>query len=278
MLAPQALDALPEKDSVALTSHLDAGCGPCRKALADFRAVAVGMALAVPPVAPPPRVKARLLARVSGGGMFAFPWKWALAAGVFLSLGTGTYWLAHRAPVFRVAGMAGAPVVDGQALRAGAALRAGQILSTGPGEHADILLPSRIAFRLGPAAEVFLRRDRGGWTAVLHRGGLFARVITGTPFTVRTPAAEVAARGTLFYVRAESAQKTYACICRGKYHLEAPGFSRDMSGEHHNAVTLLSSPAGTRVEPAGMSGHTDPEASALEAYFPTSSPPDSPRH
>lgn len=64
LLAAYALDALGAEERFAVESHVD-GCPSCRRALADYQAVADGLAFAAPPVEPPPALRARLLTQVA---------------------------------------------------------------------------------------------------------------------------------------------------------------------------------------------------------------------
>jgi anti-sigma-K factor RskA len=63
LIAAHALDALDADAAAAAEQHL-AGCPQCRKQLAEFRAVAAGLALSVPQAAPPPDLRDRILASV----------------------------------------------------------------------------------------------------------------------------------------------------------------------------------------------------------------------
>lgn len=59
-----ALGALDVRASDAFTHHLEAGCAVCRAELDGFDVVGASLALAVPPVAPPPALRSRVLAAV----------------------------------------------------------------------------------------------------------------------------------------------------------------------------------------------------------------------
>ena len=60
-----ALGALPADEAAAFQAHLDAGCPVCQAEVDGFTDVTDDLALAAPPVAPGPEVRARLLAGVA---------------------------------------------------------------------------------------------------------------------------------------------------------------------------------------------------------------------
>lgn len=62
-LAAYALGALPPEEAAAVAAHV-AGCPVCREAVARYREAAAALAYTVPLRPPPPRLKARLMARV----------------------------------------------------------------------------------------------------------------------------------------------------------------------------------------------------------------------
>ncbi|RME13865.1 MAG: hypothetical protein D6802_00325 [Ardenticatenia bacterium] len=64
LLSAYALDALETGERLAVEAHLE-DCAVCRRALADYRAVAEGLAFAAPPVEPPPSLRARLIAQTA---------------------------------------------------------------------------------------------------------------------------------------------------------------------------------------------------------------------
>ena len=58
-----ALGALDGQEQAAFEAHLAEGCGACRAEVAGLAGVAALLGLAVEPVAPPPALRQRLLAR-----------------------------------------------------------------------------------------------------------------------------------------------------------------------------------------------------------------------
>jgi len=60
-----ALDALEDLERAALERHLRSGCPRCAGVLAEARATAASLATLVPPVAPSPEVKRKLMAEIT---------------------------------------------------------------------------------------------------------------------------------------------------------------------------------------------------------------------
>jgi anti-sigma-K factor RskA len=92
LLAAYALDSLEGTDRARVEAHLPS-CAGCRASLSDYRAVADGLLMSVPEVAPPPAIRQALLqamgkpvaadsrSRRSPGERFP-AWRWALGLGV----------------------------------------------------------------------------------------------------------------------------------------------------------------------------------------------------
>src|SRR5438067_12783090 len=86
-VALYAADALPAEERTALEAHLRA-CDECTRELRSFDVVALGLALAVPQVDPPPALRDRVLAphRTSPAVSITAPstsasrtWQWSAA-------------------------------------------------------------------------------------------------------------------------------------------------------------------------------------------------------
>jgi len=105
LAAAYALETLDREDTLAFERHL-AGCATCQATVADLRRVSAGLGMAVDPVAPPPSLRARTLARATSQAQPAHeasptrvvvpraPTSWAwlgMAAAVVLAVGLGAY-------------------------------------------------------------------------------------------------------------------------------------------------------------------------------------------
>jgi anti-sigma-K factor RskA len=65
VLAEYALDSLGPREAEQIAEHLAGGCADCQQQLDGVRAAWAALADTLPPVAPPPQLKADLLARLS---------------------------------------------------------------------------------------------------------------------------------------------------------------------------------------------------------------------
>lgn len=92
-LAAYALGALPSEEAAMVAAHL-ARCPTCREAMARYRETATTMAYTVPLRSPPPRLKARLMARVRGPQRGS--WRWL---GMGAALVAATLLLILAAPL-----------------------------------------------------------------------------------------------------------------------------------------------------------------------------------
>jgi anti-sigma-K factor RskA len=90
LLPAYALEALDPDEARILETHLKT-CPDCRASLEEYRAVSEGLLFALPPKAPPPRVRARLIARLAAAKAPApsvrRAWPiWQLAGGLALAV------------------------------------------------------------------------------------------------------------------------------------------------------------------------------------------------
>lgn len=266
MMAAYALGELTAGERGRLTEHLNSGCAECRKALADYGLAAAALTLAATPETPPAHIKEALMNRIEPATT-SVSWmpRLALAAGLLVAVGGA--WLGARhsfGPRWEVAALSGAVQADGKTLSAGGRVRKGQVLTVAGDGWADLRLGENAVVRLKNGAEASLARGREGLEVVLKKGGLFSLVKPGTKFSVRAPLAVASVRGTAFYMQVDSPDKTYACICKGRFHLAGAGIDQDMQADHHHAMELSSAGPG----PGTMRDHTDEEMNALQAFLP----------
>lgn len=81
-----ALDVLEDQGRDEIDAHLDRGCETCKKGVHDALSMNAAMLNTVPDVAPPARLKRRVMAAVGAGTERRSPWGWvaALAAAAML--------------------------------------------------------------------------------------------------------------------------------------------------------------------------------------------------
>lgn len=127
------------------------------------------------------------------------------------------------------------------------AIDGGRFLLTGPAR----LTPRKSSFRL----------DLGGLLSVLtHRAG--------RRFSVRTPVAVAAVRGTDFYVSVGAKQEVDVCICKGALEVTAKGMEKlPMASQSHLNYRFWAARTETAREKSPMIGHTDAELDVLRGLL-----------
>lgn len=132
------------------------------------------------------------------------------------------------------------------------AIEGGRLLLTGPARFT----PSKSSFRL----------DLGGLLSVLTQRA-------GRGFSVRTPAAVAAVRGTDFFVSVGTTQKVDICICHGALKVSAKGMKTlPMAADNHLNYRFWIVKSGTAHEKSPMIGHTDAELDALHGLLAAEKP------
>lgn len=160
---------------------------------------------------------------------------------------------AAGASEFTVASVeGGALTVNGRAASAGTALDPGAVVRLDSGKAVlDFGAEGRL-WLTGPAD--FTVASRG---LSVSRGGLLSMLnkLTGA-FTVETPAAVAAVRGTKFYIEPRGEERTYLCVCKGKLEVaSAGGFKTKMKSADHKAAVFARSGDSVTQTPAGREGH-----------------------
>ncbi len=127
------------------------------------------------------------------------------------------------------------------------AIDGGRFLLTGPAR----LTPRKTQFRL----------DLGGLLSVLAKKA-------GRRFSVRTPSAVAAVRGTDFFVSVGPTRVVDICICNGALEATAKGMKDlPMAAEHHLNYRFWTAKTETVNQPSPMIGHTDEELSVLHGLL-----------
>lgn len=171
---------------------------------------------------------------------------------------------AAKAPAFKVTSLAGGELTaNGKLVAAGAELAEGATLRLDAGEailefgsEGRLKLTGPAEIRLGPR-QVTLASGR--LLSVLNKlkGG----------FSVATPIAVAAVRGTEFFVEARDDGRTYLCLCSGTLEVAgAPGLAhrKTLRADHH--ASYIYSRHGKRLDrnPWKMEHHSDAEIGGLK--------------
>ncbi len=177
----------------------------------------------------------------------------------------------------------GAPAAAGAAgrvLSATGALTSGD-LTLKPGDelpNAEVRLASGTAtlaidggrFLLtGPARftprKSYFRLELGALLSALKHGG--------RRFSVRTPTAVAAVRGTDFFVQVGPKKEVDVCICNGALSVKGKGMDTlPMASQNHLNYRFWPVKSGTAREKSPRIGHTDEELAALRALLAAENP------
>lgn len=185
-------------------------------------------------------------------------------------------WLVLCAPAAasaagRVLSATGTLTADGKILKAGDALPNSEVrLGTGT---ATLAIDGGRFLLTGPARltprKSYFRLDFGSLLSALKHGA-------GKNFSVRTPTAVAAVRGTDFYVEVGTKKEVDVCICNGALKVTAEGMEPlDMAAEYHLDYRFWSVQSGrkgtagelpgktTAREKSQRRGHTDGQLAVL---------------
>ena len=166
---------------------------------------------------------------------------------------------ARAAPArIEVVDVLGALTAGGNTLVRGEIIDGSSPVELAAGGEATLRLEQGLVLLKGPAS---FTADRD---ALALRSGSLLSVLKKLKrrWSVKTPAAVAAVRGTTFYVEARP-EETYVCLCEGKLALSSPGREgvAHVAAKHHTAWIIKD---GARTK-STMLGHTDAEIAALKA-------------
>ncbi|MBI5240375.1 MAG: FecR domain-containing protein [Elusimicrobia bacterium] len=230
----------------------------------EFAQTAALLALAADPLAPPPALKARLLAAIRPEPE---PRRarlgWLLPAAALAALLLAPVLKPARAPAARLVSAQGAISIAGRAAAAGAPLRVGETVAVEPGGEALVQVGGGAAVRLTHGGRAVLRRAGSDIEVGLLAGWALSAVAPGRPYAVVTAHGRIAALGTVFLVRA-GPRRDYVCICRGRLRLTGGFGEAELAAEGHRDVFI--SDDAPPVPAAGpLDGHTDADIAAATA-------------
>lgn len=154
--------------------------------------------------------------------------------------------------------------IGGREAGAGQPLVPGELIATGPGAHAVVVV----------GADAFLLRERSSLRLEEAGGKRILRYLSGKVLSVFgtgnkqliTPTASIGIRGTACYIEA-SAERTYFCLCYGsaeiRPHANPDAVSRLETTHHERPVTIAAN--ASVMKAAQVINHSDDELILLEA-------------
>lgn len=183
----------------------------------------------------------------------------AVGAGLFLPASAGAGEIRQAQ---------GEVAVNGRPATRGAMIKALDVVTTGPGSSA-ILVMNRDALLLRPSSEVELlgKAKTAALTGLrMLTGGLLGVFGKGGGRQLLTSTATIGIRGTGIYLEA-SAEQTYVCTCYGEVVIEDQHRSEKrlvLSGYHAPNVVYAAMKDGAMMQKAQFANHTDGELATLE--------------
>ena len=269
LLSAYALGVLGGDDRNLLQNHLRSGCQVCAGLLPQFKKSAA--ALAFPPVEKRlrPYVKDRIMQEIGSPSASLWPTflRNALAPAAVFAAILLYPWTPKPLFYAEVLRSEGQFTIDGMSARPGARVMEGHRFSTSGDSFAYLRIPNVAILKIKAGTQATLRGDAQKTLIELASGSVFSHVRTGAHYAVTTPLATTEARGTYFYVKMDSTERTYVCICNGRLWVSSAAGSGEMQADHHKAVDITLKAGHTEVAADTLRDHSDQEAQTLGASF-----------
>ncbi|MDC7242365.1 MAG: FecR family protein, partial [Spirochaetales bacterium] len=172
-----------------------------------------------------------------------------------------------------IVNMAGSVTMGGQSVAEGDSVPDGSVIQTGVDGYCEIQFLGANVIRIFEDsiirlsfAESTVSVDRGAVAGVLRNLGDFIRAMDDT-FHINSGTVVAGIRGTSFYVRQESPDTSYFCLCNGKITLtDGKGnFTRELESTHHDSLRIRRNENAVEVSSPGMLYHGDEGMEALAA-------------
>ena len=175
--------------------------------------------------------------------------------------------------VLGINALTGEVTVNGQQAKVGTSVKPGDIIATGRGGSATIVI-GRDAFLLRENTRIEFKPSPSNSSvadAILISTGKILSVFgkrlgSESPVAIRTKNATIGIRGTGCYIEIEE-KRTYFCLCYGTAGVDGAGMSapKIINTTHHESPVWLDDSGGVmKVENAGFVNHTDLELIMLE--------------
>jgi hypothetical protein len=156
----------------------------------------------------------------------------------------------------------GTVTLNGKPAVKGDTVRFGDVIETGDNSTCQVLIAGKNLLGLTPKSRLVYRVTTRESNLELSTGGLGAmlrnRDATGDVI-VKMPTVTASIRGTIFFIKAESREKSYACVCNGRIRLTPDGSVKEelVSSRHHTAFYYTREKGAVKVEHAGLKYHSD---------------------
>ena len=140
----------------------------------------------------------------------------------------------------------------------GQILQNNSLIKTGKESTAEIRMGTLTGAQIRENSQVKIVQDENGWNVVSQVGAVLSLVQKGTNYHLRSPAAVMAVRGTIFYTHTYNDSTHYVCTCNGTVDImHDHTTTKTVSAPHHEGYTVMKTASGHRLEPAPMQEHED---------------------
>ncbi|MBN1500043.1 MAG: FecR domain-containing protein [Spirochaetes bacterium] len=163
--------------------------------------------------------------------------------------------------------------VNGKKAETGTIINFNDIIETGNGSIVRILAAEKTVVQLKANSKMHYRLNDKKGELYLEKGwiaGVTRKVFTKDgKYSVRTPTAVAAIRGTSYCFKVENDLSSYFCICNGTINMTAAGENKgeDISSAHHFGERFIMADGKVSIEEAGMLYHTDEDLEELAAVI-----------
>ncbi|MBN1834714.1 MAG: FecR domain-containing protein [Spirochaetales bacterium] len=150
----------------------------------------------------------------------------------------------------------------------------GAVIQTAEGSICEVVFAGKNIFRIEPLSTARIEIEEGRGLIDLQKGALAAVFYklqrlsaSGGAFRLQTPTAVAGVRGTAFYIRVETPERTYICTCNGRTRLSDIGesFRREVTSDHHKALRFVRQGTVIKAVQAPLLYHDDPLMDGLAA-------------
>jgi hypothetical protein len=132
------------------------------------------------------------------------------------------------------------------------------LITTGKESYAEIRMGAQAGIQVRENSKVQISLGQKGWDVVSHKGAALSLVRKGSKYRLRSPAAVMAVRGTIFYVNTYNDSTQYICTCNGTVDINHDNVtSKSVSASHHEGYSVVKTETGHVLEPTAMKEHDD---------------------
>lgn len=154
----------------------------------------------------------------------------------------------------------GDAAINDQPVKIGQQLTDNDIIKTGAESYVEVKFGQQSGFRIREGSEVHVNL-KDNLELDVKKGKVLNILEKRSVYSVRTPAAVAAVRGTIFFVAAINSDSSYICACNGTIGIEQLNGSplKQLSSPHHQANFCKKENGQPIMSAAGMYEHTDLE-------------------